>query len=201
MSRISRANLFDKDVRALKAADKVYKRAVGNPKELYIKVYPSGMKTFFIQYKHMNYFKLKEFREGIYSVAEARRDATEIVKKFENGFVRSKDKYQLCAFFEKFIDKKEKIDGLSKEYLNRVKSRMKAYILPKFGDVDIKDIKFNDIKSVLAPLFNPHNPKNSRLETIHRIINILNLIYEDAIKDRYINYNPCKALHDGVSYF
>lgn len=33
MPRISTANLFDKDIRALKAADKVYKRAVGNPKE------------------------------------------------------------------------------------------------------------------------------------------------------------------------
>lgn len=34
MPRISTANLFDKDIRALKAADKVYKRAVGNPKDL-----------------------------------------------------------------------------------------------------------------------------------------------------------------------
>jgi len=196
MSRISRANLFDKDIRALAPMDKVYKKAVGNPKELYIKIYPSGMKTFFIQYKNMNYFKLKEFREGIYSVAEARRDAIEIIKKFDNGFIRSKDKYLLGALFEKYIEKKEKIDGLSKAYLDRVKSRMKAYILPKFGNVDIKDIKFNDLKSVLTPLFNPHNPKNSRLETIHRIINILNSIYENTIKDRYIDYNPCKALHD-----
>ena len=45
-------------------------------------------------------------------------------------------------------------------------------------------------------LFNPHNQKKSRLETIHRIINTLNSLYENAIKDRYIDYNPCKALHD-----
>lgn len=81
MSRISRVNLFDKDIRALAPMDKVYKKAVDNPKELYIKIYPSGMKTFFIQYKNMNYFKLKEFREGIYSVAKARRDAIEIIKR------------------------------------------------------------------------------------------------------------------------
>ena len=106
MSRISRANLFDKDIRALAPMDKVYKKAVGNPKELYIKIYPSGMKTFFIQYKNMNYFKLKEFREGIYSVAEARRDAIEIIKKFDNGFIRSKDKYLLGTLFENYIEKK-----------------------------------------------------------------------------------------------
>lgn len=99
--------------------DKVYKKAVGNPKELYIKIYPSGMKTFFIQYKNMNYFKLKEFREGIYSVAKARRDAIEIIKKFDNGFISSKDKYLL-----EYIEKK--IDRLSKAYLNRVKYSMKG---------------------------------------------------------------------------
>lgn len=58
MSRISRANLFDKDIRALAPLDKVYKKAVGNPKELYIKIY-----------------------QGIYSVAKARRDAIEIIKR------------------------------------------------------------------------------------------------------------------------
>lgn len=190
MPKISTANLYDKDIRGLSPANKIYKRAVGNPKELYIKVYPSGLKIFVIQYKSINHFKLKEFREGIYSVAEARKDAIELIRKFENGFVRSKDKYQLTALFEKYIDKKEKIDQLDKTYLDKVKSRIKKYILPKFGNVDIKDIKFNDLKNILMPLFNPHNQKKSRLETIHRIINTLNSLYENAIKDRYIDYNP-----------
>ncbi|MGP1486094.1 MAG: hypothetical protein ACTTJC_08465 [Campylobacter sp.] len=43
LPRISTANLFDKDIRVLKATDRVYKKAVGNPKELYIKVYPSTL--------------------------------------------------------------------------------------------------------------------------------------------------------------
>ena len=72
-------------------------------------------------------------------------------------------------------------------------------ILPKFGNTDIKEIKFRDLNAVLTPLFNPHNPKQSRLETIHRLINVLNAIYENAVKDRYIDYNPCKALHDEFS--
>lgn len=83
MSRISRVNLFDKDIRALAPMDKVYKKAVDNPKELYIKIY-----------------------QGIYSVAKARRDAIEIIKKFDNGFIRSKDKYLLGTLFENYIEKK-----------------------------------------------------------------------------------------------
>lgn len=105
MPKISTANLYDKDIRGLLPKEKIYKKAVGNPKELYIKVYPSDLKIFVIQYKNINHFKLKEFRDGIYSVAEARRDAVELIKKFENGFVRSKDKYQLSTLFEKYIDK------------------------------------------------------------------------------------------------
>ena len=186
MPRVSTANLFDKDIRAMLPANKVYKKAVGNPKELYIKVYPSGMKTFFIQYKNTTHFKLKEFREGIYSVAEARRDAIEIIRKFESGFVRSKDKYRISELFDRYIDKKEKIDQLDKVYIDKIKSRIKKYILPKFGNVDIKDINFNDLKTILTPLFNPYNPKKSRLETIHRIINTLNSLYENAIKDRWL---------------
>ena len=36
---------------------------------------------------------------------------------------------------------------------------MNAYILPKFKDSDIANVKFSDILEVLEPLFNPHNPK------------------------------------------
>ncbi len=46
MPKISTANLYDKDIRGLLPTNKIYKKAVGNPKELYIKVYPSGLKIF-----------------------------------------------------------------------------------------------------------------------------------------------------------
>ncbi|CUU76516.1 DNA integration/recombination/inversion protein [Campylobacter hyointestinalis] len=72
---------------------------------------------------------------------------------------------------------------------------MQTYILPRFENTDIANIKFSHLKEILDPLFNPYNPKQSRLETIHRIINYLNALFEIAINDRYIDYNPCKALH------
>lgn len=72
---------------------------------------------------------IKIYQE-IYSVAKARRDAIEIIKKFDNGFIRSKDKYLLSTLFENYIEKK--IDRLSKAYLNRVKSRMKKLCTTNF---------------------------------------------------------------------
>lgn len=66
MGNISKANLLDKDIRNLVIKSNRYKKAVGNTKELYIFVYPSGMKTFMLKVEN-SYTKIDEFREGIYS--------------------------------------------------------------------------------------------------------------------------------------
>lgn len=73
---ISRANLLDKDIRNLKVNSRVYKRAVGNPAELYIKIYSSGIKTFILKVADKE-IKLDRFREGVFSVKEARELAKE----------------------------------------------------------------------------------------------------------------------------
>uniref|UniRef100_UPI00112FB7A2 Arm DNA-binding domain-containing protein n=1 Tax=Campylobacter lanienae TaxID=75658 RepID=UPI00112FB7A2 len=112
MSRASNANLQDKDIRKLQILDKRYSKAVGNPKELYIFVYPSGIKTFYIKYKKTS-IKLHNFREGIYSVAEARRDALKILKELESGkdinTIMGKDeKYLYKNLFNTYIKQKLK---------------------------------------------------------------------------------------------
>lgn len=76
---MAKQSLQDKDIRNLKSSNKRYKRAVDNPKELYIFIYPSGIKTFSIKIND-RYIKLKEFRENIYSVAEARKEAISFLK-------------------------------------------------------------------------------------------------------------------------
>ena len=64
MANISKAHLFDKDIRNLKAKDKRYKVAVGSPKELYLFVHPSGTKTFFLRLSGDKVSSLKEFPPG-----------------------------------------------------------------------------------------------------------------------------------------
>lgn len=83
MSRISRVNLFDKDIRALAPLDKVYKKAVGNPKELYIKIY-----------------------QGIYSVAKARRDAIEIIKNLIMALLDQKINTYLAHYLKNILKKR-----------------------------------------------------------------------------------------------
>lgn len=77
MANISKANLLNKDIRSLEILSKQYKKKVGNPKELYIWINPSEIKSFCIRIDDngkTKHIKLKEFREGIYSVAKARQN-------------------------------------------------------------------------------------------------------------------------------
>lgn len=83
MSRIARKILFDKDIRALQPKEKRYRVVVGNPSELIVFVYPSGIKSFALRVRKGNREKnipLKRFRQGIYSVSEARKQAIEKLK-------------------------------------------------------------------------------------------------------------------------
>ena len=85
MANISKANLLDKDIRQLAFIGKDYIKVVGNPKELVICVYEkSKIKTFSLYY-NKKYIKIKEFRESIYSVTVARKDAIKLLKELESG--------------------------------------------------------------------------------------------------------------------
>ena len=172
MANISKAHLSDKDIRNLKAKDKRYKVAVGSPKELYLFVHPSGTKTFFLRLAGDKIVGLKEFRPGIYSVAEARRDANALLAQLAQGkeldvILGKSDKYKFKNLFDKFIEQKRKQNKEST--IARTIRTVSTYILPKFGDRDVKDIKRSELLEVFNTIFNPNNPSKSRLETLRRL--------------------------------
>lgn len=200
MANISKANLLDKDIRLLEFIGKDYKKVVGNPKELYICVYEkTKMKTFSLYY-NKHYIKIKEFREGIYSVAEARKDATKLLKELESGkdiaTIKGKnDKYLFKNLFELHIAQKQK-RGLKDSYLKKINDMAQKYLMPSLASRDAKSIKYSELLAIFNAIYNPKNPKQSRLETIHRLINELNAVFKIALKDRYIEHNPSDGLHD-----
>lgn len=57
MSNIASTTLQDRDIKNLTPQDKQYKKAVGNPKELYVFVNPKGTKTFSLKCKESKYDK------------------------------------------------------------------------------------------------------------------------------------------------
>ena len=127
MANVANTYLSDKDIRNLPLKEKKYRKVVGNPKELYIVVNPKGLKKFALRLidsgnKEVLY-GLKEFREGIYSVAEARKDAIDILKRYQQlGSVdllkSGNEKYSFKNLYELYIEQKRK-KSLSQDYVKK----------------------------------------------------------------------------------
>lgn len=203
MGNISKANLLDKDIRLLEPKVNRYLVAVGNPKELCLWINPNGIKSFCIRIDEngkKKHIKLKEFRRGIYSVAEARKDAIKLLKELESGkdiaTIKGKnDKYLFKNLFDLHTTQKEK-RGLKDSYLKKIIDMTNNYLMPSLANRDIKSIKYSELLTIFNAIFNPNNPRQSRLETIHRLINELDKVFKIALKDRYIDHNPSDGLHD-----
>lgn len=201
MGNISKANLLDKDIKLLAPKANRYLVAVGNPKELYIWVNPNGIKSFCVRVDEngkKKHIKIKEFREGIYSVAEARKDATKLLKELESGkdiaTIKGKnDKYLFKNLFELYYAQKEK-NGVSAGTLQHIRSRFERFLRGSLGDKDAKNIKYSDLLAICNAIFNPSEQSSSRLETTHRTISDLKGIFSIALKDRYIDFDPCFGL-------
>ena len=192
MGRVARKLLIDKDIRALEPREVTYRVVVGNPSELYLFVYPSGNKSFFIR-KNDKFHKVGRFRQAIYNVSDARKDANAMLRIIETGGELDSTKYLFKNLYARYIRQKHR-QGLSKGYVEKIESLCERYLLPNLADFDVKDIKFSYLLDLLNAVFEPKNPHKSRLETIKRLSLHLNGIFNIALKDRYIDYNPTFGL-------
>jgi bacteriophage P4-like integrase len=90
MSNIASTTLQDMDIKHLTPQDKQYKKAIGNPKGLYIFVNPKGTKTFSLKYKEGKYdkeqfIKIGEWRESIFTTNMARTKAMQMLRVLNSG--------------------------------------------------------------------------------------------------------------------
>ena len=140
----------------------------------------------------------KEFRPGIYSVTEARKDANTLLAQLAQGkeldvILGKSDKYKFKSLFDQLIEQKRR-KGSSAGYIAKIINMVSTYILPKLGDRDVKSIKRDELLEIFKAIFNPNN-KESRLATIHRLIYYCGAVFDIAIDDEYIGRNPCAMLH------
>ncbi|MSN96463.1 hypothetical protein F1B92_04625 [Campylobacter sp. FMV-PI01] len=200
MGNIAIITLQDRDIKNLTLKLKQYRKVVGNPKELYIQVNPKETKTFTLKFDN-KFMKIGQWRESIFTTTMARTKAIQILRELNNEKLdidelrgKQANKYIYENLFYKIIEHKQK--NVKKEsYLSKVVIRHKKYFLPAFGKMDIKDIRYSDIKEILSAIFNPHDPNKSRLETIHRLIDNINEVFAIAQRDEHINKNFILALH------
>ena len=191
MGNIATIILQDRDIKNLAPKPTQYRRVVGNPKELYIQVNPKGTKTFTLKYDE-KMLQIGQWRESIFTTAMARAKATQLLRDLNSEKTTiqelkgvEKGIYIYENMFYKIIEHKRK-NGKKESYLEKVIIRHKKYFLPKFGKMDIKNIKYSDVKEVLSAIFNPHDPNKTRLETIHRLIDNINEVFTIAERDGHI---------------
>lgn len=200
MSNIATTILQDRDIKNFTPKPSQYRRVVGNPKELYIQVNPKGTKTFTLKFDN-KFIKVGEWRDTIFTANMARAKATQILRDLNSNKLnidelkdRQTGKYIYENLFYKIIEHKRK-NGAKESYLSKVITRNKKYVLPAFGKMEIKDIKYSKIKEILNAIFNPNDPNKSRLETIHRLIDNINEVFTIAERDEHIAKNFIPALH------
>ena len=133
-------------------------------------------------------------------MAEARKDAIKLLKELEGGndiqaLKNANEKYKFKNLFALFMQQKRK-KGLSDSYTKKVIQMHEKYLLPSLAEFDVKNIKYSDLLVILNAIYNPNNPRTSRLETIHRLINHLQGVFKIAIKDRYLDFDPSFGLKD-----
>lgn len=127
MAQNLRNQLFDKDIIALKPKESRYRKVVGNPKKLYLIVYPTGGgggKNLFCLKENNSFTKIKNFSEGIYSIAEARRDAISMLKG--DGEL-DLSKYLFKNLVALYI-KQKCTQVLRKDYIKRVESVISLHL-------------------------------------------------------------------------
>ena len=166
----------------LKAKEKPY--FVSDGDNLLIKIMPNGTKFFIYEFREND--KRRRLTLGKYdemSLSEARDKRSELRSKLNQGesLTQTAEKTKFKAVFEAWYKTKSK---LSEKQQFWVKRRFETLFLPKFGEINIKDISRKDIINALAPLLG-----DDKQETIRKTLGTLNSFYKFALLHEYVEHN------------
>nr|DAR76783.1 MAG TPA: Integrase [Caudoviricetes sp.] len=166
----------------LKAKEKQY--FVSDGDNLLIKIMPNGTKFFMYEFRENG--KRHRLTLGKYdemSLSDARDKRSELRSKLSQGesLVQTAEKTKFRAVFEAWYKTKSK---LSEKQQFWIKRRFETLFLPKFGEINIKDISRKDIINALAPLLG-----DDKQETIRKTLGTLNGFYKFALLHEYVEHN------------
>ena len=166
----------------LKAKEKPY--FVSDGDNLLIKIMPNGTKFFMYEFRENG--KRHRLTLGKYdemSLSEARDKRSELRSKLNQGesLTQTVEKTKFRAVFEAWYKTKSK---LSEKQQFWVKRRFETLFLPKFGEINIKDISRKDIINALAPLLG-----DDKQETTRKTLGTLNSFYKFALLHEYVEHN------------
>ncbi len=166
----------------LKGKEKPY--FVSDGDNLLVKIMPNGTKFFMYEFRENG--KRHRLTLGKYdemSLSDARDKRSELRSKLSQGesLTQTAEKTKFRAVFEAWYKTKSK---LSEKQQFWVKRRFETLLLPKFGEINIKDISRKDIINALAPLLG-----DDKQETIRKTLGTLNSFYKFALLHEYVEHN------------
>ncbi|MFQ6342921.1 Arm DNA-binding domain-containing protein [Campylobacter sp. VTCC 70190] len=158
--------LSQKDLDKLEPKEKAYLVPLGEPKQLYIKIHPSGKKVFQIrEQRHKVYISIGEYVKEIFSLADAREEAILILRKIREGeYVGNEFKdFTLEKAFEYYLETIGQ--RLSSTTIKKLECYYNKYIAPTLSKVEINKLN----KQSFIPIFDLIYKKNLQ-ETLIRTI-------------------------------
>lgn len=166
----------------LKAKERPY--FVSDGDNLLIKIMPNGTKFFMYEFRENG--KRHRLTLGKYdemSLSDARDKRSELRSKLSQGesLTQTAEKTKFKAVFEAWYKTKGK---LSEKQQFWIKRRFETLFLPKFGEINIKDISRKDIINALAPLLG-----DDKQETTRKTLGTLNSFYKFALLHEYVEHN------------
>lgn len=185
--------LTDSKIKSIIAKDKIIK--LSDSGGLYIEARPTGSKFFRIAYRYKVAGKLVQriYTVGQYpnvTLAQARKELAEIKDLLAKNIEPNEYKKRkiICS---------NTVEKISKEYINllakkvvphrltRQKALLNKYILPKFSNVEISDIKRNDLLTFALEL------EKYNLKTVpNDALTLLKSIIDYAVDKGIIEYSP-----------
>ena len=97
------------------------------------------------------------------------------------SLTQTTEKTKFKAIFEAWYKTKSKLSEKQQFWMKR---RFETLLLPKLGEMDIKEISRKDIIFAISPLL-----EDEKLETADRVLSILNGFFKYALLHEYVDHN------------
>lgn len=193
--------LSDKEVKAAKAKEKLYKLFDGGG--LFMEIHPKQQKRWRIKYRFKG--KDKTLSLGTYpniSLKAARIKREEIKRLVSEGIDPSQQRKDNKALELK--KQEEEINTFKRsaklyiehlrpirneKYWNSIESAFDRDINPIIGNKNINDINAKDIIEVLL-----HIQSRGAIETAHRLFSQISSVFKYAVSNTYADRNPCNDM-------
>jgi integrase len=189
-------------VKSLKAKEKTYRVSDGG--NLYLLVKPSGAKSWQFRYKNRSTGTLTYTGLGGYpatALVKARSKAQEYREIIADGgdlkehlvFMKndkiSRTERTFSSVAIRFLELELTKNSASTYKLKE--ARLRNYLIPVFGHVDVEELKPDLVLKALDPV-----KERKQLSLVHKLIELINQVMRLGIALGYIKYNQLVHLHE-----